>query len=456
MRRPPSLLVADDDPTTLASLGSALQEEGFVVRLPADGEVAIRLLNEAPPDAIITDVMMGSVSGIHVLDHAISHYPETAVVVVTGFGTVESAVEAMRKGAYDYLTKPIDLEKLILIIRKALDANRLVLENRRLRQELQARFSFGQLVGKSAPMQRLFEQIERVALTDATVLIEGESGTGKELIASAIHYNSRRRDAPFIKTSCSVFAESLVESELFGHERGAFTGATRRRHGRFEQADGGSLFLDEIGDLSPAIQVKLLRILQERSFERVGGEETLSVDVRLIAATNRNLEALVQEGHFREDLYYRLHVVMLKPPPLRERPDDIPPLVHHFLEEFRTLYGSQVRSLSLGAFRALAAYSWPGNVRELRNCIESLVVMARGTVIELEDIPEHMRAAEGREHVSLSMGMPLREVEKTFILKTLASLGGNKSAAAEKLGIGLKTLYRRLEEYGIQPEELGR
>jgi DNA-binding NtrC family response regulator len=305
-------------------------------------------------------------------------------------------------------------------------------------------------------MQRLFEQIERVALTDATVLIEGESGTGKELIASAIHYNSRRRDGPFIKTNCSVFAESLVESELFGHERGAFTGATRRRHGRFEQADGGSLFLDEIGDLSPAIQVKLLRILQERSFERVGGEETLSVDVRLIAATNQNLEALVQEGRFREDLYYRLHVVTLKPPPLRERLDDIPPLVHHFLEEFRTLYGSQVRSLSLGALRALATYSWPGNVRELRNCIESLVVMARGTVLELEDIPEHMRAAEGREHMSLPMGMPLREVEKTFILRTLASLGGNKSAAAEKLGIGLKTLYRRLEEYGIQPEEAGR
>jgi DNA-binding NtrC family response regulator len=453
MKNQASLLLVDDDHTTLESLGSALKEEGFRIKLAASGEEAIRLLGEGPPDALVTDVMMGSVSGMQLLDYTMAHHPETAVVVVTGFATVESAVEAMRKGAYDYLTKPIDLDKLSLVIRKALEANQLLLENRRLRQELQKRFSFGQLTAKSATMQQVLERIERVAFTDVTVLIEGESGTGKELIASAIHYNSPPRDGPLVKVSCVSLAETLIESELFGHERGAFTGATSRRRGRFEQADGGTLFLDEVGDFPLSIQVKLLRVIQERAFERVGGEETLTVDVRLIAATNRDLEALIREGRFREDLFYRLNVVSIKVPPLRERPDDIPPLVHRFLEEFRDLHRTQAQSISPKALNALMAYNWPGNVRELRNCLESLVVLVQGSVIELSDIPEHIRSGSEHEKVAFPIGTSLREVEKTYVLRTLASLGGNKSATAEKLGIGLKTLYRRLEEYGVQLDE---
>ncbi len=455
MKGRPSLLLVEDDPTTLASLGRLLEEEDFQVGRATSGEEAIRLMDENPPDVVVTDVMMGLVSGMQVLDYTMAHHRETAVVVVTAYATVESAVEAMRKGAYDYITKPINVDRLCLIIRKALEANRLLLENRRLRQELHERFSFGQLVGKSAVMQRLFERIERVASTDASVLIEGESGTGKELIASATHYNSHRRDGPFIKVSCATLPETLIESELFGHERGAFTGATHRRRGRFEQADGGTLFLDEVGDLPFTIQVKLLRVLQERTFERVGGESTLTVDARLIAATNRDLQALVREGHFREDLFYRLNVVSIKVPPLRDRPEDIPALVQRFLDEFRALHHKSVQAFSPRTLRALMAYTWPGNVRELRNCVESLVVLGQGPVIELEDIPEHIRSGDGGEWVTLPVGAPLHEAEKTLILRTLARMGGNKSLAAQKLGIGLKTLYRRLEEYGIQEPSSG-
>ncbi|MBI4269808.1 MAG: sigma-54-dependent Fis family transcriptional regulator [Candidatus Rokubacteria bacterium] len=453
MKDRPSVLVVDDDPTTVEGLGSLLEEEGFRVSRAVSGEEAIRLLDEAPPDVVVTDVMMGAVSGMQVLDHTLAHHRETAVVVVTGYATVESAVEAMRKGAYDYITKPIDVERLCLVIRKALDTNRLLLENRRLRQELSERFSFGQLVGKSVAMQQLFERIERVASTDATVLITGESGTGKELIASAIHYNSLRRDAPLVRVSCATLPETLIESEIFGHERGAFTGATQRRRGRFEQADGGTLFLDEVGDLAPDIQMKLLRVLQERTFERVGGEATLVADVRLIAATNRDLEAMVGEGQFREDLFYRLNVVPIRVLPLRDRPEDIPPLVQRFLDDFRSLHHGPVEALSGRAIHALMAYPWPGNVRELRNCLESLVVLSRKPVIDVQDIPEHVRSGAGAAFVSVPVGTPLREAEKTLILKTLAWLGGNKSLTAERLGIGLKTLYRRLEEYGISGDE---
>jgi DNA-binding NtrC family response regulator len=448
----PSLLLVDDDPTTLSSLTRFLEEEGFQVARATSGEEAIRLMDETPRDAVVTDVMMGVVSGIQVLDYTMAHHPETAVIVVTGYATVESAVEAMRKGAYDYITKPINLERLCLVIRKALEANRLLLENRRLRQTLHERFSVGQLVGKSAVMLRLFERIERVASTEATALIEGESGTGKELIASATHYNSPRRDGPFIKVSCATLPETLAESELFGHERGAFTGATHRHRGRFEQADGGTLFLDEIGDLPPAIQVKLLRVLQERTFERVGGESSLTVDVRLIAATNHDLEGLVREGRFREDLFYRLNVVSIKVPPLRNRIEDVPPLVQRFVHDFCALHHKPVQTVSPRALRALMAYSWPGNVRELRNCLESLVVLGQGPTIELEEIPEHVRSGDLGEWVSLPVGTPLGEVEKTMILRTLGRFGGNKSLAAQKLQIGLKTLYRRLEEYGIKEE----
>jgi DNA-binding NtrC family response regulator len=448
----PTVLLVDDDPTTLASLARFLDGEGFRVERASSGEQAIRLMDESPRDVVVTDVMMGVVSGIQVLDYTVAHHPGTTVVVVTGYATVESAVEAMRKGAYDYITKPINVDRLCLVIRKALEANRLLLENRRLRQKLHERFSLGQLVGKSAVMLRLFERIERVAATEATVLIEGESGTGKELIASATHYNSPRRDGPFIKVSCATLPESLVESELFGHERGAFTGATHRRRGRFEQADSGTLFLDEIGDLSPTIQVKLLRVLQERAFERVGGESTLMVDVRLIAATNRDLETLVREGRFREDLFYRLNVVSIKVPPLRDRPEDIPALVQRFVHDFCGLHHKALQTVSPRALRALMSYSWPGNVRELRNCLESLVVLGQGLAIESEDIPEHIRSGDQGEWVSLPVGAPLRDVEKTMILRTLGRFGRNKSLAAQKLQIGLKTLYRRLEEYGIKDE----
>ena len=447
---PTSILLVDDDPTSLATLAEALRESDHTVETADSAAAAMEKLGRCDPEVLITDVRMEGQDGLALLDMVKARCPDTAVILVTGYGTIESAVEAMRKGAFDYLSKPVDINKLELLIEKAVQTQRLVEENVRLKQQLSEKFSFGKIIGRSAPMRQIFSDIEQVAQTNATVLIQGESGTGKELIATALHHHSRRSDGPLVKVNCVALVDGLVESELFGHERGAFTGAHRTRKGRIEVAHTGSLFLDEIGDLSLATQLKLLRVLQEREIERVGGNRSIPVDVRLMAATNKNLEAEVESGRFREELYYRLKVIQLRLPSLRERAEDIPVLVDHFVRVFREEHEQQVEGVSPAAMKRLVRYPWPGNVRELRNMIESLVVMAKGTLIEERDLPcdVSLDCQEGAE-VGVPVGTPLSEVERQVILATLRQVGNNKAQAARILGIGKKTLYRKLKDYGV-------
>jgi DNA-binding NtrC family response regulator len=444
----PVVMVVEDDKATRESLCAALGDAELEVVPAASGEEAIHRLSLAPVDIVISDIMMGKVSGIDLLSHIQEHAPETAVILVTAFGTIESAVEAMRRGAYDYLTKPINLDRLELLVHRAFRRQALVRENRELRRRLQ-QFSVSGIIGQAAAIQSLLRQVEQIAPTNASVLIQGESGTGKELVASAIHQHSQRSEEPLVKVNCVALAEGLIESELFGHERGAFTGAHRTRRGRFELANKGTLFLDEVGDLSIATQLKLLRVLQEREIERVGGQTTIKVDVRLIAATNRDLETAMAQGAFREELYYRLKVVTLRIPPLRERPEDIPLLLDHFLNIFCDEHDKQIGGYAQAARQRLCAYPWPGNVRELRNTVESLVVTSRGDEITVQALPEAFQDDADRSSVALPMGRTLEEVERRYIMRTLEMLGGNKARTAQVLGIGKKTLYRRLHDYGV-------
>ena len=447
----PIVLVVEDDASTLQGLCAALGDSGYEVIGAASGEEAMARLDLSPVDVIVSDVMMGRVSGIDLLSHVQRHYPDISVILLTAYGTIESAVEAMRRGAYDYLTKPINLDKLELLVERACKRRELLRENRQLRRQLRRQFSVSGIIGQSRAMQRILQQVSQIAPTGASVLIQGESGTGKELVASAIHHHSGpRAEGPLVKVNCVALAESLIESELFGHERGAFTGAHRTRKGRFELASGGTLFLDEIGDLSVATQLKLLRAIQEREIERVGGQSPIPVDVRLIAATNRDLEQAMREGAFREELYYRLKVVTLQIPPLRERPEDIRPLLEHFLAQFCREHGRQIRGFSEQALARLTAHAWPGNVRELRNCVESLVVTTRGEEIGVRDLPSALLEEEGQGRVlQVPMGRRLEDVERRYIMQTLEMLGNNKARAAQVLGISKKTLYRRLHEYGV-------
>ncbi|MFH1811420.1 MAG: sigma-54 dependent transcriptional regulator [Pseudomonadota bacterium] len=448
------ILFVDDDATTRSQLKQALEESGHEVLVAASGDEAIARLPTADLDLVISDLRMGTVDGLAVLDAVRSQRPETPVVILTGQGSIDTAVEAMRRGAVDYLTKPVNLDRLDLVIVKALASRRLLRENAELRRQLAGRGGLRPLLGGSLPMQRLKADIDRIAGTVATVLLLGESGTGKELAAEAIHRNSSRAEHPLIKVNCAALSEGLLESELFGHERGAYTGAHRSREGRFEAAEGGSIFLDEIGDLSVASQLKLLRVLQERTVERVGANATIPVDVRVIAATNKDLQAAVRDGSFREELYYRLSVVTLRLPALRDRHEDLELLLEAFLQEFNAIHGRQVQRLSGAALQRLRAYAWPGNVRELRNCMESLVVMARGESIELADLPDHLRATEaGTDQFSIPLGRTLDDVEREYILRTLSSVVGNKARAARVLGIGAKTLYRKLHDYGFVFED---
>jgi DNA-binding NtrC family response regulator len=445
-----SVLVVDDDPTSLANLAAVLSESGYQVTTAGGGRAAIERAMACDLDVVVSDIRMEDADGLELLDALHERCPETAVILVTGYGTIESAVEAMRKGAFDYLSKPVDINKLELLIEKAVQTQKLVSENVRLRRQLNEKYSFGNIVGRSAPLRQIFSEIEQVAQTNATVLIQGESGTGKELIASALHHHSRRSDAPLIKVNCVALVEGLIESELFGHEKGAFTGAHRTRKGRIEMANGGSLFLDEIGDLSQATQLKLLRVLQEREIERVGGNRTIPVDVRLIAATNKDLEAEVARGAFREELYYRLKVISIRLPALRERSEDIPILVDHFTQLFNQEHDKQVEGFSPAAMRQMVRYAWPGNVRELRNMVESLVVMARSSQIDERDLPCDLSRECGQDSdLLVPVGTPLSEAERQLILATLRQVGNNKARAARILGIGKKTLYRKLKEYGL-------
>ncbi len=450
-----TILIVDDEKNIREGLAMDLELEGFDCVLASDGLDAWNIINKQPIDLVVSDLRMPGLSGEELLKRISGAYPTLPVVILTGHGTIESAVDAMRDGAVDFLTKPVNLDRLNMLVKRSLANKDLYDQHQQLQQELdqlKKRTKYDRIIGKSQKVVRLMEIVQQIAPTKASVLITGESGVGKELVADAIHELSGRADGPFVKVHCAALTESLLESELFGHERGAFTGAIAQKKGRFELANGGTIFLDEIGEIDAATQVKLLRVLQEKQFERVGGETTITVDVRVISATNRNLQEEIAKGKFREDLYYRLNVVKIEVPPLRERKEDIALLMTDFLQTFCTENGKQIEGFSNRARNALYKYDWPGNIRELRNCIESAVVMARGKLIELEDLPPAISRAEQEAELNLPVGITLQQAEKELIVNTIAHCGGNKTKAAEVLGIGRKTLHRKLQEYQIDQE----
>lgn len=443
------LLIVDDEKHIREGLEKALSLDGYEVDLASDGGEALEKIDEGDIDLVITDLKMPKLSGDELMKEALERFPYLPVIILTGHGTIENAVEAMRNGAYDYITKPLNIDKLSLIVKRALENSSLKRQNRELLNQLKQKYSFENIIGKSNAMKSVFETIELVAPSRANVLIYGDSGTGKEMIADAIHHNSPRRDKPYIKVHCAAIPETLLESELFGHEKGAFTGAIARKRGRFELAHLGSIFLDEVGEISPAMQVKLLRVIQQREFERVGGEVPIKVDVRIISATNKNLKEEVERGNFRGDLYYRLDVVSIRVPPLRDRKDDIPLMVHKFIEEFSRENNKEIEGITSGALQALMSYRWPGNVRELRNVIESIVVLTKNSIISEQDLPSYIMLKDEQAALKIPAGVSLAEVEKRMILFTMQNTGGNKTRASEVLKIGRKTLHRKLAEYGI-------
>ncbi|MFM8552265.1 MAG: sigma-54-dependent transcriptional regulator [Nitrospiraceae bacterium] len=452
------ILVAEDDAAARELLVEALKKEGYGVEAVAGGREAIERGRQTRFDLVLTDIKMGDVDGFAVLRAFREFSPDTSMVLLTSFGSMEGAVEAIKQGVYDYLAKPFKKEEIKLVVRRGLERSRLLRENAEFRQQRLVRDDRTRLVGASAPMVEVFTLVARVAPGKSTVLLRGESGTGKELVARAIHINSPRRDRPFVAVSCAALSESLLESELFGHEKGAFTGATEMRKGRFELADGGTLFLDEIGDVSPAIQVKLLRVLQERTFERVGGSKSISVDVRVISATHRDLTALVKEGKFREDLFYRLNVVQIVLPPLRERgEEEIKTLAQYFLQKYSDGSGPPIGGFHDEAMGCLQRYAWPGNVRELENVIERVVSLSQGPQIVRDDLPDEIRNARrggvvaGRDANPLVGGplMTLDELERHYLGRVLKETQGNKVQAAKLLGIDRRTLYRMAERFGL-------
>ncbi len=443
---PATVLIVDDEKHTREGLQQALEEE-YDVYIASDADEAFNAMEMEDFDVVLTDLRMAGKSGMKVIDHALSLPRQPICIMMTAYGSVETAVEAMKRGAFDFLTKPVNLEKLELLIRRALRTRSLEVENSELHSRLDQRFSFAGIVGKSAALQEVISKVKLVAPSKATILIEGETGTGKELIAQAVHQNSPRSKAAFVAVNCAALAPTLLESELFGHEKGAFTGASERRIGRFEAADGGTLFLDEIGEIDASTQVKLLRFLEQRSFERLGSLKPIAVDLRLVAATNRNLEEMVKKGTFREDLFYRLNVIRLFMPPLRERKDDIPLLLEHFIAEYSRENGVGAVEIDEGAMERLLDYRWPGNIRELRNFAENIVIMQRGNRISEYDLdPKFFRqdgetAAGGEpERPSLSV----EDNEKRLLRNALLEARGNRTRAAEMLGISRRTLHRKL------------
>ncbi|MDP2790623.1 MAG: sigma-54 dependent transcriptional regulator [Rectinemataceae bacterium] len=444
-----TILIVDDEKNIREGLSEAFAMEGYLALKASDGQEAIRLLDEQYIDLVITDLKMPKVSGMELLQHIKRRWQNIPVIIITAHGDISEAVSAMQFGALEFITKPLDLEHLLKLTKNALEIRELSIKNQELRDEVLAQQRISSIIGKSTAMRRIFDLVRKVAPTKASVLITGESGVGKELIADAIHNLSPRRDKPLIKVHCAALAESLLESELFGHEKGAFTGAQTRKRGRFELADSGSLFLDEIGEINQNVQIKILRVLQERKFERVGGESTVEVDVRFIAATNRDLKQEIAEGRFREDLYYRLNVVNIHVPPLRERREDIPLLAATFLHEFSQENGKQIDGFEPRARQALYSYDWPGNVRELRNCIESAVVMSSSNFISIDDLPPGPRSTQEKKEIHIPAFSTIEEAEKIIIAETLAMLGGNKTKTAEVLKIGRKTLYQKIDEYGL-------
>ena len=449
------ILVVDDDTAHRTMLLTLVGGWGYDLLEADDGESAIAAVEDQPIDLVLMDIRMVRVSGIEALERIKAINPAIPIVLMTAYASVEMAVEALKKGAYDYLIKPLDFDKLRLTLERALEHIRLKKENQQLRKQLAVGPKVPDIIGSSPAMTRLMETVAQVAASEATVMVTGESGTGKELVAAAIHHNSPRKAGPFVKVNCAAITETLLESELFGHEKGAFTGADRRKEGRFVQADGGSLFLDEVGEMPVSMQVKLLRVLQERELTRVGGEAVIAVDVRLIVATNQDLAQMVGAGTFREDLFYRLNVVELKTPPLRQRREDIPLLAAHFLAHFAEKNRKSVDQFTPRAMDLLIRHAWPGNVRELMNTIERAVVLARSACLDEDDFAgltgdrseRHRDSRAGNPPVDV----PLEKIEQEAIANTLASAGGNKSEAARRLGITRKTLREKLKKYKLAP-----
>jgi len=443
------ILVVDDEESMRDSCRQMLEKDGHEVKVAGDAEGALRLISEQVFDVIILDLRMPGMDGMELLERIRRDDPQAVVVVITGYATVQSAVEAMKKGAYDFLPKPFAPDEFRLIIKRALEKRKLALENIRLRETLRQTEGEDVIIGRSKPMQEVLKLIEKVSPTDSTVLICGESGTGKELVARAIHRNSKRRNKPFVTVDCGSLVESLFESELFGHVKGSFTGATTTKHGRFELADGGTLFFDEIGNIGINVQAKLLRAIQEREICKVGSSKTVPVDVRIIAATNKDLERGVREGTFREELFYRLSVVPIYLPPLRERMEDVPLLANYFLEKFNKKRGKNIKAISDKAMEALMQHDWPGNVRELENVIERAVVLADGEVIQPRDLSYYGLTAMAPQ-ASRDWNKSLADVEREHIARTLKRFGGHKGKTAELLGIDRKTLRAKMRKYGLE------
>ena len=457
----PVVLVVDDDKNTRDGLRRALRL-GYDVVTAEGGERALDILKSRTVDILLSDVRMPGMDGLMLLQRAVAAQPGMIGILLTAYGNVETAVEAMKRGAYDFLMKPVNLDHLDILLKRALRSREMESENVDLHRQLDDKYGLESIVGSSPPMAALFDTIRQAAPAQATVLIQGESGTGKELVARAIHRLSARAKGPFVAVHCAALSPSLLESELFGHEKGAFTGATGRRRGRFELADGGTLLLDEVSEIEMSVQIKLLRILEERTFERVGGDETIDVDIRLITATNTNLRDRVAAGHFREDLFFRLDVVNINLPPLRERLDDVPLLCSAFLKEFNEKNGKSITTITPEAINMFSAYAWPGNVRELRNTIEKMVVLARGDKLTVRDIPAPIRETSRAEGEQAGLRIPgagstrcLADAERAMIFAALEQRGGNRTKAAAELGISRRTLHRKLNQYREDDPETG-
>ncbi|MBU2541246.1 MAG: sigma-54 dependent transcriptional regulator [Candidatus Omnitrophica bacterium] len=452
------ILVVDDEPLVMRSLSEVLTLSGYTVSTASNSEDALELLKKYTMDVVITDIKMPKMDGVHLLKNVKIISPDTPVILMTGFGSIENAVEAMKNGAYDYITKPIVDSEVKIIIERIMQQRRLIDENIKLKEELSLTHKerFHDIVGKSLKMQKIYTLVEAIATTRATVLIHGESGTGKHLIAHAIHkYNEKERNKPFVEVSCGALSETLLESELFGHVKGAYTGAIKDRIGRFELADGGSIFLDEIDAFSPALQVKLLRVLQEGELEKVGDTNTIKVDVRVIAATNHNLEELIAQGKFRQDLYYRLNIISIEVPPLRDRREDIEILADEFIKKHSKHLGKKIDGFSRAALAVLSNCPWPGNVRELENVIERAVILSKQTIISPDDFPEYLQKPKLAASVSgdngdrLKLKQALANPEKDIIVNVLASVGGSRNEAAKILGINRTTLYKKMCKFGL-------
>lgn len=448
-----TILIIDDEKNIREGLAANFELEEYNVKTAASGEEGLKLIERGDIDLVITDLRMNGISGEEVLRKVTAETPGIPVIILTGHVSIDSAVDAMRHGAYDFLTKPLNLDQLDMIVKRALESREMSLQHQQLKKEIEGENVLSGMIGKSQAMLKIMETIKKAASSKANVLITGESGVGKEVVARAIHELSPRKNKTMINVHCAALSETLLESELFGHEKGAFTGADHLQKGRFELAHGSTIFLDEIGEINQNVQIKILRVLAERKFERVGGEQTIDVDVRVIAATNRNLEEEIKKGNFREDLYFRLNVIHIHVPPLRERKDDLPLLMASFLEEFNRENSRSIKGVDSRAKSAMFKYDWPGNIRELRNCMESAVVMCSGDEIGLDDLPPSISRSAGTESIVIPLGITLDEADKVIVQQNLAANRNNKSKTAEILGIGRKTLQRKIVDWGIETPE---